>query len=143
MACTRQTGNLHNITLVSPIGENIDLRVEVADTPEERERGLMFREELPEGRGMLFMFDKSQILHFWMKNTMIPLDILFFDERRNLVSAMTMEPCVADPCPLYPSTAEARYALEVPAGFIERYGVGVGWSFDGASTPILPLPPQP
>ena len=76
---------------------------------------------------MLFIFEKPQILSFWMKSTVIPLDILFFDEGGKLVSTATMEPCAADPCQTYPSAAEAQYALEVPAGFSEQHGIGEGW----------------
>lgn len=137
VGCTKRPETI-SLVLLSPTTQRVELAVEMADTPEERSRGLMFREELPEGQGMLFVFDKPQMLRFWMKNTRIPLDILFFGEWGNIVSASTMEPCASDPCPTYSSAAEARYALEVPAGFIERYDVGRGWSFDDASTPILP-----
>lgn len=123
------------LTLLSPTAQRIELMVEVADTPEERSRGLMFREELPEGQGMLFVFDRTQTLAFWMKNTLIPLDILFFDADGFFVSAATMFPCEKDPCQMYSSGMEAQYALEVPAGFIER--------FDVASMPIPPLLRRP
>ncbi len=120
-ACTRQPDTLHPLTLLSPTGQRIDLQVELADDHAERSRGLMFREELPEGQGMLFVFKKPQMLSFWMKDTRIPLDILFFDAGGQFVSARTMEPCRSDPCPMYPSAADAQYALEVPAGFVEYY----------------------
>ena len=127
VACTQQSDNFHPLTLLSPTGQRIELRVEVADSDEERSRGLMFREELSEGHGMLFVFDGPQMLSFWMKNTVIPLDILFFDEGGKLVSTATMEPCVTERCPIYASGGEAQFALEVPAGFVDRYGVGDGW----------------
>ena len=127
VACARQTENLQPLTLISPTGERVELRVEVAESDEERSRGLMFREKLPEGKGMLFIFERPQRLSFWMKNTLIPLDVLFFDTHGKFVSAMTMEPCVEDLCQTYPSAAEAEFALEVPAGFTERHGIGEGW----------------
>ena len=126
-ACTQQSNNLHPLTLISHTGERIDLRVEIADDPAERSRGLMFREKLPAGQGMLFIFEKPQMLNFWMKNTVIPLDILFFDEGGKFISTVTMEPCMADHCPTYPSATEAKYALEVPVGFVAQHDVEEGW----------------
>lgn len=128
MGCTRTGRDLRPLTLLAPTGQHLELQVEIADTPEERSRGLMFRTELPEGRGMLFIFEEQQVRSFWMKNTVIPLDILFFDAGGRLVSIATMEPCMEDPCLPYPSVGEAQYALEVPAGFVERHGIVEGWS---------------
>lgn len=127
VACTPQSDNLQPLTLLSPIGQRIELRVEVADTPEERSHGLMFRTELPEKHGMLFVFEEQKVLSFWMKNTVIPLDILFFDGKGRIVSQTTMEPCQEDPCPTYASAAAAQYVLEVPSSFAQKYAVGQGW----------------
>ena len=67
--------------------------------------------------GMLFVFPQAQPLTFWMKDTLIPLDMLFFDEAHRLVTIRTdVPPCKADPCPTYASTAPARYVLELNAG---------------------------
>jgi uncharacterized membrane protein (UPF0127 family) len=119
------------IALVGPGGEHVALAVEMATTPTTRERGLMQRKELPEGHGMLFTFTdavRPVRLSFWMKDTLMPLDILFFGDDGMLVSTARMEPCMEmNNCPLYRSDAPATYALEVPAGFIDRYGVGEGW----------------
>ena len=92
--------------------------VEVADTPDARDRGLMFRKDLPADTGMLFIFDDEMIRTFWMKNTHIPLDILYFDANRRLVSAqLDVPPCGEQTrCPLYPSAGPARYVLELNAG---------------------------
>lgn len=92
--------------------------VEVADDDAERARGLMFRDELPAGRGMLFLHDREEPQAYWMKNTRIPLDILYFDSSRRLVSQQRdVPPCTAgDRCPPYPSNAPARYVLELNAG---------------------------
>lgn len=116
-----------HIALTSPSGENILLKVEVADDDESRERGLMFRTHLDLDAGMLFVFDEAKPLSFWMKNTLIPLDILYFDSEGMLVSAVTMTPCTADPCATYPSGGSSLYALEVPSGFIENHQIGQGW----------------
>jgi uncharacterized membrane protein (UPF0127 family) len=116
-----------DISLEGPKSAHINLSVELAITSEEHQQGLMHRTVLPEGTGMLFVFKAPMALEFWMKNTLIPLDILFFDADGALVSVHTMEPCHKDPCPKYPSGASASYALEVPAGFAKMHGVGEGW----------------
>jgi len=92
--------------------------VVVADDDAERERGLMFRDELPADQGMVFIHDREEPQAYWMKNTRIPLDILYFDNARKLVSQQRdVPPCSAgDRCPPYPSEAPARYVLELNAG---------------------------
>ena len=96
---------------------------EVARTPEERERGLMYREKLEDGRGMLFVFPDSQIRSFWMKNTFIPLDIAYMDESLRIVDIQAMQPEDED---TYPSAMPAMFALEVPRGWFQEVGVEVG-----------------
>lgn len=118
-----------NVTLRAPNGKTIDLTVDVAVTPAQQQQGLMFRERLDEDTGMLFVFDQPRVLTFWMKNTLMPLDVLFFDANGSFVSVATMEPCVQDPCVTYPSEDPALYALEVQSGFARKHGVGPGWSF--------------
>jgi uncharacterized membrane protein (UPF0127 family) len=66
---------------------------EAADTAKEREKGLMGRSSLAENMGMFFAFKDPQVMQFWMKNTLIPLEILFFDAEGNFVNVATMEPC--------------------------------------------------
>ena len=97
-------------------------RVEVADDDAERARGLMFRDTLADDRGMLFIHEVQQPLAYWMKNTRIALDILYFDDARRLVSQQRgVPPCsLGDACPSYPSGAPARYVLELNAGQAER-----------------------
>ena len=92
--------------------------VEIANTDATRERGLMFRKRMDSGRGMLFIHDRQEPLAYWMKNTLIPLDILFFDNQRRLVAQQRdVPPCtLGDACPAYPSDAPARYVLELNAG---------------------------
>ena len=96
--------------------------IEVADDDAERARGLMFRDALPEDRGMLFIHDAEVPQAYWMKNTRIPLDILYFDTGRRLVSQQRdIPPCsLGDACPSYPSNAPARYVLELNAGEAAR-----------------------
>lgn len=92
--------------------------VEIADDNDERARGLMFRDELATGTGMLFIHDSEEPEAYWMKNTKIPLDILYFDNARKLVAQQRdVPPCSAgNACPTYPSNAPARYVLELNAG---------------------------
>lgn len=101
--------------------------VELATTPAQQERGLMERATLAPDHGMLFVFPDEQPRTFWMKNTLVPLDILFFDAARRLVAIQAdAQPCRADPCPLYPSTVPARYVLELNAGTAARLGIRTG-----------------
>lgn len=96
--------------------------VEVADDPQERARGLMFRDRLEDGRGMLFIHDREAPQAYWMKNTRIPLDILYFDASRRLVAQQRdVPPCASgNACPSYPSVAPALYVLELNAGEATR-----------------------
>lgn len=102
--------------------------VEVADNHEERARGLMFRDRLDSGTGMLFVHDVEQPLAYWMKNTRIPLDILYFDQDRKLVSVSRgVPPCsLGDRCPNYPSRGAALYVLELNAGVASEIDVRPG-----------------
>lgn len=102
--------------------------VEIADTPALRARGLMFRDHLPPGQGMLFIHDVEELQAFWMKNTRIALDILYFDADLALVSVSAdTPPCtLGDRCPVYPSAGPALYTLELNAGEARRLRVGRG-----------------
>jgi hypothetical protein len=79
---------------------------------------------------MLFVFEEEKPLAFWMKNTLIPLDVLYFNTEGWFVSVDTMPPCTKDPCPQYPSAGPARYALEMNAGWAEAHDVGTGWKIE-------------
>ncbi|MFT3755067.1 MAG: DUF192 domain-containing protein [Pseudoxanthomonas sp.] len=97
-------------------------QVEIADDDAERARGLMFRDRMDADHGMLFIHDREEPQAYWMKNTRIPLDILYFDKDRKLVSQQRdVPPCSAgNGCPSYPSKAPARYVLELNAGEAAR-----------------------
>jgi len=101
--------------------------VEVARTPEETSQGLMYRESLPPRTGMIFLFTDSAPHNFWMKNTMIPLDIIWIDASGKVifVSANT-PPCNSDPCPTYGPKAPAPVVLEIAGGLAEKEGVKAG-----------------
>ena len=98
----------------------------VADSPEERRVGLMGVETLDENDGMVFVFDGEQDGSFWMKDTLIPLSIAFWDERGRIVSILDMAPCHEDPCPTYGPADPFVGALEVDQGAFQRDGVQVG-----------------
>jgi len=96
---------------------------ELARTPQEREMGLMYREALEKNTGMLFIFQDSQVRSFWMKNTFIPLDIAYLDAELRVVDIQGMEAQTLDS---HPSAQPAMFALEVPLGWFEEMGIGVG-----------------
>jgi len=94
--------------------------VAVAETQQQRSQGLRDVEELPEGLdGMLFVFDQPRPATFGMRDTLIPLDIWWFDASGRLLGATEMEPCPSEPCPNYGSPGEVAWALETPAGQVE------------------------
>ena len=96
-------------------------RVEIADTPEAHARGLMFRTCLKDGYGMLFIFGEEDIRSFWMKNTLIPLDIIYLNSDRQIVDMYcSVPPCRSDPCPGYISALPARYVLEISGRYGEK-----------------------
>ncbi|HEY1435203.1 MAG TPA: DUF192 domain-containing protein [Thermoanaerobaculia bacterium] len=102
-------------------------RLELARTPEEQALGLMYRESLPERAGMIFLFDAADLHRFWMKNTMIPLDMIWMDESGKViyVSANT-PPCKADPCATYGPESPARQVLEIAGGLAARENITAG-----------------
>ncbi|HET7481303.1 MAG TPA: DUF192 domain-containing protein [Actinomycetota bacterium] len=102
------------------------IQVEVAETEQAREKGLMDRRSLPDDRGMLFTFPQPTRGAFWMKDTLIPLSIAFIDQSSTIVSIQDMDPCRTEPCPTYAPDADYNAALEVNQGAFERWGVNVG-----------------
>lgn len=116
-----------SVSIVSPDRRILVVKAEVADTAQSRERGLMYRTSLDAFSGMLFVFSNEAPQSFWMKNTTIPLDIIFADRDGIVVGLAAMAPCTADPCPKYSSGVPVQYALEVPQGFIARHGVDEIW----------------
>lgn len=101
-----------------------EISVKIADEPLEREKGLMYQKALPENRGMLFVFPKEDYYSFWMKNTLIPLDIIFLNKNKNIVSIIkNVPPCKNDFCPLYQPKEKSQYVIEVNAGFCDKYNI--------------------
>jgi uncharacterized membrane protein (UPF0127 family) len=104
------------------------IRVEIAADDPTREQGLMFRDRLAEDRGMIFIFPANGVYPFWMKNTLIPLDMIWIDDthRVNFVGS-DIPPCKADPCPSYGSTTlQSRYVLETAAGLANKHHIAAG-----------------
>lgn len=101
--------------------------VEVATTQAQWAHGLMFRTHMAADHGMLFVFPDSEPRYFWMKNTLIPLDMLFFDANRRLINiAADVPPCKVANCPTYNSRAPARYVLELNGGVAKKLGINPG-----------------
>lgn len=114
-----------------PGGERQALSAWVADTPEKRALGLMHRTELPDDAGMIFVFAQDHSGGFWMKNTRIPLAIAYLSAEAEVLAILEMEPCEADPCPVYDPGTPYRYAVEANAGWFSEHGVGPGWRLSG------------
>ena len=106
--------------------EEIKVRAEIADTQEKREMGLMFRKHLGENKGMFFAFDADATYNFWMKNTLIPLDIIFISKDFKIVEIVYAEPCSEEPCKIYQTASYSKYILEVNGNFTVRNGIEVG-----------------
>jgi uncharacterized protein len=100
--------------------------IEVAATDEERARGLMNRESLDEDAGMMFIFFEANSGGFWMKNTLIPLSIAFFDHEGEILKILDMTPCKKDPCQIYDPGVKYFGALEVNRGAFDEWGVEEG-----------------
>ena len=111
--------------VVLPSGEVY--AVEVVRTPEAQAQGLMFRESLLPRTGMIFLFSDAAPHQFWMKNTMIPLDIIWLDgEGRVIFVSANTPPCRADPCPNYGPLVPAPTVLEIAGGLAAKEKVTVG-----------------
>ncbi|MFD2627627.1 DUF192 domain-containing protein [Oceanobacillus kapialis] len=102
------------------------LTVQVADTQEKIEKGLMLVEKLPENEGMLFVFSRKIYAGFWMKDTLIPLSIAFLDLDGEILNILDMEPCKGNECPIYYPKFSYRYAIEVNKGWFEKNRIKEG-----------------
>jgi uncharacterized membrane protein (UPF0127 family) len=98
----------------------------LAETGEQRALGLMYVTDLGGPDGMIFRYDSPTAAAFWMKNTVMPLSIAFYDQGRAYLDAFDMAPCTADPCPTYPTPANFTDAIEVPQGMLDELGIKPG-----------------
>ncbi len=112
-----------NLTILKADGTEISVLAEIAIKPEDRNRGFMERKNIPQGTGMLFVFENDQILNFWMKNTPTPLSIAYISKDGKIKDILDMQPfSLAD----ITSSGYVRYALEVPQGWFKKNGISVG-----------------
>ena len=103
------------------------LVLEIALTDAQKAKGLMGRKELPPDHGMLFLFPTDQLLTFWMKSTLIPLDIVWLTEKGRVADLKAgLAPCTKDPCTKYEPRTKARAALLVNAGYTAAHGIAPG-----------------
>jgi uncharacterized protein len=116
----------HGTAVITTPQARVAVRVEIAATDAARQEGLMFRRRLAPRAGMAFVWRSDVDGAFWMKNTLIPLSIAFYDRRGRIVRILDMAPCRADPCPIYDPKTMYRGALEVNRGAFRRWNVRVG-----------------
>jgi len=111
--------------------KNYCFEVELAKTDAERNQGLMFKESLDEYKGMLFIFDGEGDYPFWMKNTLIPLDIIWINDNKEVVFiSENTQPCKEDPCPSVNPDKNAEYVLEINGNTARKIGLNIGDKLD-------------
>ncbi len=123
ISCSNSTLPKQNLTITTTDRSTYKVTAEIARTPEERNHGFMEREKIPEGTGMLFIFETDQKLSFWMKNTPHPLSIAYIDSRGKIRDIFDMTPYSLA---TIDSTVSVRYALEVPQGWFKKNNINPG-----------------
>ncbi len=114
------------ISARAKLGDRI-INLEVALTPTQQSKGLMFRSTLADDRGMLFIFNPPMAIGFWMKNVPVPLDMVFTFEGKIVAIAASVPPCKTNPCPIYPSTPVVTdQVIELRAGLTKEMGLKLG-----------------
>ena len=120
---TMETAEKGKVILPSKFEINVDL----AQTISEKEIGLSARESIGDNEGMLFVFPETSLHRFWMNDTLIPLDMIWFDDDKTVIFIQShVPPCLKDPCLTYGPPKESRYVLEVNAGFTAKHDIQVG-----------------
>jgi len=120
-SCSKQ-----NVVLIGNDAGNVIVNVEIVDDAAKRAQGLMFREFLDDKNGMLFVFDDEDYHSFWMKNTLIPLDMIFISEDFKIVDVIYAEPCGEDNCESFKPVKAAKYVLEVNGNFTIKNEIKIG-----------------
>lgn len=123
LSCKTKKLPVKDIKIIRKDGTEFTVAAEIAEKTEDRNHGFMERKTIPDGTGMLFVFEKDQILSFWMKNTPHPLSIAFIDSHGKIRDIFDMKPFSLEPIN---STVSTRYALEVPQGWFEKVNIKKG-----------------
>ncbi len=145
-ACARSGSGSAPAATPEPAGprailpSGVTLRLELATTDEERAQGLMFRDSLAPDAGMLFIFEAEEPVPFWMKNTFIPLDMIWLSSAGEAVDVhAAVPPCRSDPCPSYAPSRPGRAVLEVNAGFASAHALRPGVQLRFRDVPGFPV----
>ena len=123
ISCKTKKLPVRDITIIRQDGTKFTVAAEIAEKAEDRNHGFMERKNIPDGTGMLFIFDRDQILSFWMKNTPHPLSIAYIDSKGKIRNIFDMTPYSLSSIV---STVSVRYALEVPQGWYKKNGITEG-----------------
>ena len=123
LSCKTKKLPVKDISIVRQDGTKFTIKAEIAEKTEDRNHGFMERKNIPDGTGMLFVFEKDQILSFWMKNTPHPLSIAYIDSKGKIRDIYDMTPYSLSSII---STVSVRYALEVPQGWYKKNGITAG-----------------
>lgn len=123
LSCKSQKLPVKDVKIIRQDGSEFIVKAEIAVKAEDRNRGFMERKNIPDGTGMLFIFDRDQLLSFWMKNTPHPLSIAYIDSKGKIRNIFDMNPYSTDSII---STVSVRYALEVPQGWYKKNGITEG-----------------
>ena len=129
LSCKTQKLPVKDVKIICQNGNEFIVKAEIAEKTEDRNHGFMERKVIPDGTGMLFIFERDQILSFWMKNTPHPLSIAYLDSKGKIRNIYDMTPYSTASVK---STGSVRYALEVPQGWFKKNGISEG------DTVILP-----
>ena len=123
LSCKTKRLPVQDIKIIRQDGVELTVSAEIAEKTEDRNHGFMERKNIPDGTGMLFIFDRDQILAFWMKNTPHPLSIAYIDSKGKIRDIYDMTPYSTASIK---SSGSVRYALEVPQGWYKKNGITVG-----------------
>lgn len=122
----------HQRELIRKVTINsITFNVKIARSAEERAAGLMNVESMPNNEGMFFVYDSEGYRTFWMKDTLIPLDLIFIDDAKRIVDIIpNVQPCEKDPCEMFRSPKGAKYVFEINGGLSKIYGLKIADSVE-------------
>ena len=123
LSCKTKKLPVQDVKIISQDGSEFIVKAEIAIKPEDRNHGFMERKNIPDGTGMLFIFERDQTLSFWMKNTPHPLSIAYIDSKGKIRNIYDMTPYSLSSII---STVSVRYALEVPQGWYKKNGITEG-----------------